>query len=136
MKKGPQFIWLNWSHAINVKSLEEQNELGFEGTIQVYKFLEGGIQHTRKVLKTEGEVKWVIEDSISDNKNLDVFQRWNIHPNFLDNYIIEAVDEKGKTITYIVEDSWFSSSYGVKEKAQQIVFKFQGTTIKTVITQK
>jgi hypothetical protein len=132
MQKGPRFIWLNWSQAVNAEIREEDDRYVFEGTIHAFKQLAPKIYHRRKVVKYKNQPRWLVEDEIIHPDSFRMTQIWNPGPGF-DKFQIIATDQQGSDIEPIEKDGWFSNSYGHKEKTRQILFTTKSKFIKTEI---
>jgi hypothetical protein len=136
MKKGPRFIWLNWS-SINFANLSvEGNEILFEGEANVYKHIDDGIVHNRKICFREQENKWIIEDYLKHQTNFPIKQIWNLHPSFTSNFTLEAIDANGCELNIKTKESFYADLYGQKETSKAFVFETNTKRIKTVIKLK
>lgn len=134
MKKGPRFIWLYWSQAINA-ALEESNDFFyFEGRIRAFHHLSKNITHKRIVKKYKQSPRWEIIDSIAGATDLPMIQHWNTRSKYDGFYSITAYDENSLKIEPQIQDAWYSSFYGAKEKSKLIRFKSNNNYIKTVIS--
>lgn len=127
MKKGPRFIWFNWSKAISAKIIETETEYIFTGEISCYTFLNRKCKHRRKVIKKKNENIWIIEDEISNNYNrLDLRQLWHTKSNNIN--FQTSGDSLAKNTGY------YSSLYGIMEESQQVECISNVDAIKTTIT--
>ena len=136
MKKGPRFIWLNWS-SVNYASLKEEGEeIVFEGEANVYQHIENGIVHKRSIRFKEKSNEWIIEDHLKHQTNLPIKQIWNLHPSFISKFSIESIDENDSKLDMNIRDSFYADLYGQKEKSEAIVFETTTKRIKTVIKLK
>ena len=133
MKKGPRFIWFDWTQAIKSKTIETNEYFEFTGEISAFKHLKKGIIHKRIVRKYKNKLKWIITDEVNDNLNLPLVQIWNPGKSFLKNYFISSSDKNGNILKENFSDSWYSGYYGLKEKTNQLVFSSHLTKINTII---
>ncbi len=134
MKKGPRFIWLYWSQAIDAKSEEHDGYYYFEGLIRAFQYLSKNIVHKRVVKKYKQSPRWEIVDSVSGATDLPMIQHWNTRSKYDGHYTISASDKSGVKIEPQINDAWYSSFYGTKEKSKQIRFRTNNNYIKTVIS--
>jgi hypothetical protein len=133
MLKGPRFIWFDWSQSKNAELKEYENQYEFIGTISAFRYLEKGIQHRRKVIKLKDIARWIIEDEIIVTGKYTMKQLWHFKPEIEDLIRIEAHDIEGKTLVKQVNDGWYSSYYGEKERTQYWSFSTKGRKIITEI---
>lgn len=136
MKKGPRFIWLNWSKANYAKVFKEKEELIFEGEISAFWEVDKNAKHSRKVIQKKSKPHWIIEDEMIHNTKLPIKQYWNIHPDFLAQFKIRAKGEKGEVLHPEFQKGWYSSYYGIKEESTAILFETKGKKIVTTIELK
>ena len=132
MEKGPRFIWLNWSQAVNAEIRETEECYIFEGIIHAFKQLAPKIYHRRKVVQYRNQPVWLVEDEIIHPDTFEMTQIWNPGPGFED-FQIYATDQQGNDIEPSKQDGWFSNSYGHKEKTRQILFRAKTSQIHTEI---
>ena len=127
MLKGPRFIWLNWSQAINASLTETDNYYIFHGTISCFTYLRRDIVHRRKIVKTKNKPEWVVEDEIQNMpKGMTLRQLWH-SPD-------EKVRFSSPFIEPIIKKGWNSLYYGMKEPTLQIEFCSSDQKIETTIT--
>jgi hypothetical protein len=136
MKKGPRFIWLNWSHRLNAGLKKGMNEIYFEGSIKAFKQLNSNISHTRKVVKHTNKPQWEIEDKVNHTTGLPIIQNWHIDAQFEEYFKIEAFDAKGVKLVPYQTRGYYSGQYGVKETTTIISFQTTLESIKTIIQQR
>jgi len=136
MKKGPRFIWLNWSKAKEAALEELNDEYKFSGLIQAFGHIDKNISHKRTITKRKGTLKWKIEDEVQHDTKLPIKQYWNLGENFMENFTIEAFDTNGNLLKPMVSKGWYSGLYGVKESTQVIVFQSEKNYINTIIQKK
>lgn len=136
MRKGPRFIWLDWSQASNAQLLEDTESYTFEGKINAFLYLDKQITHHRKIKKLKNQLKWEIEDRVTAKGEHEIEQIWNPSPNFHDKFELKAFDESGKQLEATTERGWFSRYYGQKEQVDILMFKTRNRYIKTIIQLK
>jgi hypothetical protein len=142
MLKGGRFIWYYWSQALDVDIFEQADANTFQGKAQVYGQLHPEILHLRKVKQYKNEIKWKIEDIIQfpAESKLPQFtkkQIWNVSPDFFElGFSITTLDQFGKEVQPVIKDVFYSTTYGVKEPAKQIVFESTSDFLQTIIEQK
>jgi len=136
MKKGPRFIWLNWSQAEYAK-LEESDECYyFEGSVLAFGHLSKNIRHKRILKKYKNKQVWEIEDFVDHNLNLPIIQHWNTQKEYQNIFTIKAIDESGNELALQEKAVWYSSFYGQKQEAINISFSTNTHKIKTEISCK
>ena len=133
MLKGGRFIWYYWIKKAKASLTKEQNTFKFDGTINAFKQLGNNIQHTRKVTKKQEQNYWVVKDEIENKGDRKIYQYWHLHPDHLDEIEIITTDENGKQIAPLIEEKWFSSYYGVKEKSIRLTFASEKDVFNTTI---
>ena len=133
MEKGPRFIWLNWSQAVDATMDETEEYWIFEGTIHAFKHLADRVYHRRKVIKYKNKLRWKIEDQIHHHQEFRMTQMWNPGPEFSQYFRITAHDQRGELIPLAQQEGWYSNSYGHKEKSSQLYFEAKTRKILTEI---
>ncbi len=133
MKKGPRFIWYDWSQTKSAQLTETNQYFEFIGAIEAFKEVGKNIIHKRVVRKYKQQLKWEITDEITNNCDLPLVQIWNPNENFQKDYIILAKDENGNVLIENELHGWYSGYYGKKENTQQIKFYSNGNKIVTKI---
>jgi len=133
MLKGERFMWYYWINKAKATLKKENNTFQFEGSINAFKHIEDNIQHSRKVVKLQGENSWRISDVIQNKGNRKIYQYWHLHPDYLNSIEIRTINEDGKQITPVIEEKWFSSYYGVKEKSVRLTFISEKNVLDTTI---
>ncbi len=133
MKKGPRFIWFDWSKAIEATISETKEYFLFKGKIQAFQHVGEQIFHTRTIKKFKDRAEWEIEDVLKHDTDLPMIQVWNPAPDFDKQFSIEAIDDAGNKLAKKYGQAYYSSLYGVKEEAQNIQFSTTTHTIKTRI---
>lgn len=137
MKKGKRFIWFNWIRKaqVNIEEHIDWFEINaeFEGFYQLGK----GIRHQRRVIKSKGKARWMIEDYIENMpRNIPMRQLWHPHPDFFRHYEITARDAQGNEIKVEETEGWYSEKYGEKVESSGLVFSSFESRIYTVIQAK
>ncbi|MFA5618624.1 MAG: heparinase II/III family protein [Syntrophorhabdaceae bacterium] len=127
MLKGPRFIWLNWSQAINASLTETEDHFVFHGTVRCFTYLGKAIVHRRKIVKTKNKVEWAVEDEMLHIPHgMTMRQLWH------------TPDERVKFFSPLIEpiskEGWRSLYYGVKEPTLQTEFCSSNHIIKTTLT--
>ena len=118
MAKGPNFIWLHWTQALNAELLEEAADFRFSGTISAYRHVRKGIRHTRTVIKNKSQAKWIIEDELTNTEGLLIRQLWHPNPRHSGRISIKCSDVDGTEIEKKVSRGWYSEYYGRKEEIE------------------
>jgi len=126
MLKGPRFIWLNWSQAINASITDTGNHYIFNGTVNCFTYLGKEIVHRRKIVKTKNSPEWLVEDEILNKpEGMMMRQLWH------------SLDEKVHFFSPfsepITQKGWRSLYYGVKEPTLQTEFCSYDQQIETTI---
>jgi hypothetical protein len=134
MQKGPRFIWLYWTQAIDGRLEETDTHFQFSGSIQAFGQLDSRIVHQRTVRKVKGEAVWEVEDRIDRRLGYPLRQYWNPGPDFdALGFTLEARDEKGNPLEALIQEGYYSEKYGVKEPTRTLVFETHSNQIKTLI---
>ncbi len=137
MQKGGRFIWYYWTQARNAELKETDTEYVFEGAISAFTYLAAGIVHNRKITKQKGRPQWVVADEIANlPTGTAMNQVWHLPPGADKKVSITAKDKEGKAIPAKVQEGWFSSMYGKKEKDIEYIMGSSGNSITTAITIK
>ena len=133
MKKGERFIWYYWTQAMNAGWTETEDYYEFKGAIKAFRQWNADIVHTRIVRKYKAQLKWEVTDEVEHHTSLDIHQLW--HPAAAQNLSIsfEASDKNNNLLQVKKGRGWYSSRYGTKEEAEQIVFSTGTNKIRTII---
>lgn len=131
MKKGPRFIWLNWGTASEIKIVENSNFIEMQASIKAFLELGENIEHYRIIRKYKGKPHWEVFDKITYDGDESIRQIWNIN-NISNNLQITSRDSN-KILQPHNYDGWYSSSYGIKERSEQIIFTTKEKEIFTTI---
>lgn len=130
MKKGPRFIWYNWTQATLASVSENANEYIFEGEISAFSEIDNSIKHKRILRKSKNKPIWFIEDKIINKPTkFEMNQYWHS----LTSVKFEAFDSNNLKLTAFHEPGWRSDYYGIKKETDQLVFVTDGEYIKTRI---
>jgi hypothetical protein len=137
MLKGPRFIWLYWTEAVNNNTDENEDYLLFSGAIKAFRYLKNnGIIHQRTVKHYKYTFRWDITDKI-EAFNRNIFQCWNISNDFFDlGFNFRSIDENGKVIMPEYKEGFFSETYGVRSVIKQVVFSSKTNIIHTTIEKR
>ena len=133
MLRGSRFIWYYWVKKAKANLKRNLDYFEFEGTIRAFKQIEKKINHKRIVRKLFQKNSWEVIDTLSDTKSMIIYQYWHLNPRYFDKIDITTKDSNGKLITPIIEEKWYSSYYGVKEKSIRLTFKSSGEKFTTNI---
>jgi hypothetical protein len=133
MKKGPRFIWYNWTQCKNATFVKSQDRYIFEGRIYAFQHVAKGIIHQREIIKLKDIPKWIIKDSILNKPpNIFIKQLWHLPlQHFLINW--KSANEENEEIEKEAREGFISELYGKKEHAEMIIFKANGNRIITKI---
>ncbi|MFT4800278.1 MAG: hypothetical protein ACI93N_000036 [Flavobacteriaceae bacterium] len=136
MKKGDRFIWNYWVKYAKANLTESSNKFVFNGEIKGFKHLGSNISHQRIVTKSKGLNEWIVKDIISGVENKTSFQYWHFSNEMIDKLSITSLDRNNKKLEPILEEKWYSSYYGVKEKSTRLSFESNTNMFTTKITYK
>ena len=132
MLKGNRFIWYFWSQANEASWTETDNAYIFKGSISAFRFINPNCTHSRTIEIAKNDLKWVVEDEISNTNGLTKSQIWHLDEY---NWGISAVSDDSKTINEQKGTSYNSIGYGQKLNGKASIFKFLNT-IKTTLVYK
>lgn len=128
MLKGGRFTWYYWSDLVHSTIEETAEYYSITARVRVFKYLQGNITHTRRILKWKNRLKWEVQDELENvPKRLICYQLWHLEHEVLDRCNAYSQDQK---IEPILEKGWFSRYYGIKQESQSMIFPFRGS-IKT-----
>ena len=136
MQKGDRFIWNYWVKYAKANLTESQNKFVFKGEIKGFKHLDSNILHQRIVTKSKGLNEWIVKDIISGVENKTSFQYWHFSNEMIAKLSITSLDRNNKKLEPILEEKWYSSYYGVKEKSTRLSFESNTNMFTTKITYK
>ena len=133
MKKGRRFIWYYWIKDAKGRLSNFNNYFEFIGHIRAFKHIRKNIIHERAVKKFKSKNIWEIVDTTSNTKSLVLYQYWHLNPDFLNEIHITTKDEKGNLLSPLIEEKWYSSYYGIKEKSIRYTYRTKGNKFLTKI---
>lgn len=136
MQKGDRFIWNYWVKYAKGTLNEYQNKFVFKGEIKGFKHLGPDISHQRIITKRKGLSEWLIEDIIVGFEKKTSLQYWHFSNEVIKKLSITSVDINNKKIEPLIEEKWYSSYYGIKEKSIRLSFKTKTNKFITKITYK
>jgi hypothetical protein len=136
MLKGGRFIWFYWTQLSKIKVEETDKYFMIDATISAFRYLDKNCKHQRIIKKQKNIDKWVIEDYIHSNIKSEMKQIW--HTRFHHYQLIDFNSEIDNNFTLSSSrvKGWYSSLYGYKEPAEQIMFSTNGKYIKTTVSIK
>jgi len=130
MHKGPRFIWLNWTRAIQAGWKEEENHIVFEGAIRAFDHL-GKLVHHRKVTINEQLNKLTVTDQVTGKHDEVMRQLWHVLPQHTDRIKIEIQTDGASELR---TERNYSSTYGVVEPCRQMEVSKRSNSITTEIS--
>jgi hypothetical protein len=116
MEKGPNFIWFNWTQALDADLQENDSEYIFKGTISAYRHVRKGIRHTRTIIKKKSIARWIVKDEMSTTDGLLISQLWHLAPGLSDKIVMNSSDANGNSLEKKVSQGWISEYYGQKQR--------------------
>lgn len=115
MKKGPRFIWWNWTKEATASLTETEEYLEFSGEITAFLSKNNqSMRHRRLVRKQKQQLLWEITDTVDGSNGALIRQLWHVLPG--EEKTVALASESPK----IVKEGWYSSHYGVKVPALQV----------------
>jgi len=136
MRKGPRFVWLNWSQAIGLSLKEDSDFWEISGEAIVFDQLKRRIIQKRIVKKSKTKAEWKIEDSFAGLKNDLLELLWHPSEAGFKNFEIIVKDGLGNQILPELEVGFVSEQYGKKIEAPFYNFKSESHQLTTIIYQK
>ena len=134
MLKGGHFIWYYWSQCKETVLKEENSLYIFTGAVSVFSYIEKDIVHKRTLVKQKNKPIWEIRDELVGLPvGMKMRQLWHIPLNDKDRVTIIAKELNGISLIPHVEEGWFSSFYGQKEKIYECYFSTENKIIDTVV---
>ncbi len=130
MCKGPRFIWLNWTRAIQAGWKEEEDPVVFEGAIRAFDHL-GKLVHHRKVTINEQLNKLTVTDQVTGKHDEVMRQLWHLLPQNKDRIKIEIQTDGASELR---TERNYSSTYGVVEPCWQMEVSKRSNSITTEIS--
>lgn len=134
MLKGSRFIWFNWIKKSRANLRQTKNSFIFDGEFEGFKEIAKKITHQRKVEKVQGKLTWNVTDIIKGVSGKEILQYWHLNPKYIESISLITNDEKGNKLEPLIEDKWYSSYYGIKEKSIRLTFRTTTNVLKTKIT--
>jgi hypothetical protein len=136
MKKGPRFIWTNWSKAEETRLEETEKEFTFYGRIRAFEHIGPNIYHERWVTKRKNSPIWKVSDRIYPTLRLPLRQFWHPNPKFDSIIEFKAVDDRGNKLEAKPQVGYYSGYYAQKTQAPTILFESYTSQINTEIVLK
>ncbi len=134
MKKGPRFIWYNWTKNTASSIEENAEEYILTAWAEMFPELGANVKHTRTIRKNKLKPIWTIVDRIENlPTNVQVHQLWHPNPNLIPQVKITATDNNGQQLQLETKGGYFSDHYGEKEAAPTWSFTTVNPTIQTEI---
>ena len=127
MKKGPRFIWFDWTPEAHFKFGEHDDEWVLSGKILAFQTLGKPIYHERIVRKTKGNKIWKVTDIILNKPEKSTMrQLWHTSDK-------TNLSFCSSCNTRVEKEGVISDYYGTKAKCSQIEFQTSDETIDTTI---
>lgn len=123
MKKGPRFVWLNWSQAISLGAVEGEGYITLSGEISAFGQIAPGITHKRSIQAFQDRTEWLVVDELTAAGGREAALLWHPGPDFSPAFCLEVRDANGNVLSPEVINGWYSESYGVKEPAPFLSFR-------------
>ncbi len=134
MLKGGRFIWYFWSQSLKASISSGTVNYRFEGEVSAFKHVANGITHRRTIVKIKGKPEWQITDFIANKpRSVITNQLWHIPLMHTNNVLLSSTDHNKIKLEAKITNGWYSSLYGLKESASEVVFSTEGKEINTVI---
>ena len=133
MRKGPHFIWIYWTQALEARIDETDHSYIFIGIINAFNQLKKNILHKRIIVKFKNIPKWLVTDEIVNMPGVRMNQLWHPHPDLKEHIRLSATDVNGENLIINNESGWYSDYYGVKESSDIWIFKTSSNQISTMI---
>ena len=134
MLKGSRFIWYYWIKKAKATLTKNTHYFEFKGSIEAFKHIAKNIKHQRSIKKQHSKHSWEVEDKLFNKGKRKIYLFWNVNPTVVDTIEIITKDMDGNILKPNIEEKWFSSYYGIKEKSIQYIFETTGDTFTTMIT--
>lgn len=127
MKKGPRFIWWNWTKAAQGRIKETESHIVFTGHIRAFEQIGPDIRHNRTIRKAKSHPIWEIEDTIVRAQGHTLRQIWHVLPGCEKSIQWHSSGNRQE------KTGAFSEFYGHKKEALQLEFCSTEPKITTVI---
>jgi len=131
MKKGPRFIWLNWSRSNLAGWKNNTTDFVFEGIIHAFDSI-GTRSLKRRVSLSKQNSTLTVTDSVDNHDQNKLRQLWHVNPKI--NVVFHSIDEGIFSIQPISKNMYFSSTYGQMETVPQLEFQTLTNKITTIIS--
>jgi hypothetical protein len=131
MKKGPRFIWLNWSRSNLAGWKNNTTDFVFEGIIHAFDSI-GTRSLKRRVSLNKQNSTLTVTDSVDNHDQNKLRQLWHVNPKI--NVVFHSIDEGIFSIQPISKNMYFSSTYGQMETVPQLEFQTLTNKITTIIS--
>lgn len=129
MLKAGRFIWLGWSDRVFAGWKAHGKSVEFSGAVKAFTYL-GDITHQRTV--TIGDDIITVSDMISGKNGSSLRQLWHLNPSAESRVKIQT-RFTGLPCDVIRSERYYSPTYGVLEKSNQLEFVTTENTITTEI---
>lgn len=127
MKKGPRFIWFDWTPEAEIKLEEQDGQWVLTGKILAFQSLGKLIHHERTVRKTKGNNIWKVTDTIINKPDgTNMRQLWHT----CDKTKLSLHSVQG---TRVEKECFISDYYGKKKPSKQIEFQTPDNKLETTI---
>jgi hypothetical protein len=132
MLKAGRFIWLGWSDRISAGWEVNGSSVKFSGIVKAFNYL-GKISHRRSVTISDSVI--TVSDTVSGKNGLPLRQLWHLNPSVEDRVTIQP-RSGSDPFEVIRSEKYYSPTYGVLEKSNQLEFVSKQSTITTEIILK
>ena len=138
MLKGGRFIWYYWSQCNEAVLKDNGDNYFFQGVISAFNYIDPKIVHKRSIIKRKGVPVWIVTDDLQGPLGMLTKQLWHSPVDACNKISIEAyeVDDDGNDrikLSPQIQEGWYSSLYGQKEKSEESVFFAEDRIIETTI---
>ena len=130
MKKGPRFVWLNWTRKINAGFAENDKGLEFKGEIEAFSEVGSNIYHERGVSLKNNSVE-IVDRLKNKPAQVKLRQGWLVNEAWLERILLTATDGNEATIDPVITDGWISNYYGIKTKCKRVEFATLSNQVNT-----
>jgi hypothetical protein len=135
MLKGGHFIWFYWTKIVEASLSAGTDNYTFTGAVNAFRYLGKGIVHRRTIIKHKGRPVWEIKDEVINMpEGIKMRQLWHMPLGLKNKMTIAAKDSGDANLLPVVQDGWYSSLYGQKEKTKEVYFSAGNKIITTLIT--
>ena len=131
MRKGPRFIWFDWSRAEAAAIRATDNGFTFEGTLAAFTFLDPSVRHHRKVSYDRDKQQLKVTDRIIGVETGEpLVQHW--HLDKTGGPRITATDN-GQPLSGLREEGFYSPHYGHLVENLHLRFVTKNRQVTTII---